>query len=941
MRELWTKVPQPAVLVLDNYHELSECATLHSLLPIALAEFPSDNTLIVISRQDPPASWARDLTHHRVGKIGWNDLRLTFEETHAIAASMSNLDLNTLQSLHARSNGWVAGTILMLERCRANKVWDIPQSDSMADIFHYFANQVFEHMDFPMREVLIRTALLPWMTGAMAEEVSGRAGAGQVIRDLYQRGLFVDRRAETRVAYQYHDLFRDFLLAQCHVQMDEVELHGAKRTAARVTAQAGLQDTAVLLYAETQSWNELSELISESAEQLLTQGRYQTLQGYIALLPEVERSARPWLLFWSGMSRLVFDPTTARADLEAAYYQFDSDGQDISGLFLACSGIIEAYHCNQDDMAPAIPWGDRLYQLLKQHNGFPSPAVEAKVLTNLQGLMYACPHHPLLLELEQSIDRILHSLQDPAGCLGVAAAFTNLPLWRGDFPRVRQILDRLTPHIQGPLLPPLPLLIWKVTEANYYWNIRDQDRAKEKLNEASNIAQEFGIHVFKPMIVGIQTYNALATGDVQEAERLEKLLCAMKLNQRLAMGQINFYRAGIGYIRGNFQSARTYASMALELTAPLCLPFMTGNCRVGFAKLLIELGETDLAQQQLETTLDYARIMRSRSTEVQCHLTRALLLLKEGRLEDSNNSLREGLRIASRNDYLTLDYWWQPKMMSALLAQALEAGIEVDYVRSVIRRRGLRAPSSALDKWPYRIEIITLGRFEVAIDSVPLTYVGKAQRKPLEFLKYLCGAGAQPIHQDLIQEILWPEADGDAAEQAFRTTLHRLRRLLQHDEVVNHSDRQVWLDLSLMAIDHVRFEEMARQLDPTDALAGERVLALYHGHFLQGETAPWILPTRERLRATFLNLTEQLGNLLETRGEVVEAAQKYLNALEVEPVAEVMVQRVMTTYARLGRRSEALGVYQRFTHALHRKLGIPPTSKTVALYQKITELFPS
>jgi DNA-binding SARP family transcriptional activator len=75
---------------------------------------------------------------------------------------------------------------------------------------------------------------------------------------------------------------------------------------------------------------------------------------------------------------------------------------------------------------------------------------------------------------------------------------------------------------------------------------------------------------------------------------------------------------------------------------------------------------------------------------------------------------------------------------------------------------------------------------------------------------------------------------------------------------------------------------------------------------------------------------------LEERGEVSEAAQKYLHALDVEPVAEVMCRRVMMTYVRLGRRSEAIGVYQRFSQALHAKLGVPPTSETVSLYHTIT-----
>jgi tetratricopeptide (TPR) repeat protein len=358
-------------------------------------------------------------------------------------------------------------------------------------------------------------------------------------------------------------------------------------------------------------------MVCEIAEKLLSEGRNQTLQRYISLFPQEERQHRPWLLYWSGMSRLVFDPITARTDLEAAYQQFERTENNLEGLFLSSSAIIESYHCCVDDMSHTIAWGDRLHQLLLKHNGFPSQGVQAAVMTNLQGLMLACPHHPLLSELEMSIDRVLHSLDNPALRLGVAAGFMYLPLWKGDLSRVRRIVNDVNSYIQGISLPPLPLLIWKVMEANYAWNISDRAQAKERLQEAAAIADEFGIHVFKPMVWGIQTYNALAAGDHREGEVFVDLLNRMTLHhQRLALGQCSYYRAGISLMKGDLKSAYDHVSLALSTTAPLCLPFITGNIRVGLAKVLVELNEMEKAQEQLNAALATARLIGSRTMEV-------------------------------------------------------------------------------------------------------------------------------------------------------------------------------------------------------------------------------------------------------------------------------------------------------------------------------------
>lgn len=271
-----------------------------------------------------------------MGHIRWEDLRLTLEETALLAESVSDMDEETVRSVHAQANGWVAGTVLMLERLKAKETWNTPvPSETMTGVFHYFADQVFEMMSAREKGVLMRAALLPWVTGPMAEEVNDDPDAAQVVRDLYQRGLFVDRRVDVQVGYQYHDLFREFLLDRGRVHFDANKLHSLKRTAAQVAEKYGELDTAVALYAETQSWDELDRFICNISETLLSQGRYQTLQGYIALLPQAERQQRPGLLYWSGMSRLVFDPLAARKDLEAAYHQFERTDQNLTGLLLA------------------------------------------------------------------------------------------------------------------------------------------------------------------------------------------------------------------------------------------------------------------------------------------------------------------------------------------------------------------------------------------------------------------------------------------------------------------------------------------------------------------------------------------------------------------------------------------------------------------------------
>jgi DNA-binding SARP family transcriptional activator len=184
-----------------------------------------------------------------------------------------------------------------------------------------------------------------------------------------------------------------------------------------------------------------------------------------------------------------------------------------------------------------------------------------------------------------------------------------------------------------------------------------------------------------------------------------------------------------------------------------------------------------------------------------------------------------------------------------------------------------------------------------------------------------------------VTDALWPDADGDAAAQALRTTLHRLRKLLQYVQAVRLEGRQLSLDLSYIWVDSLVFERAAQNIK--DIMSLRHAMKYYQGHFLPGETAPWASAFREQLRVRYMSMVEHLGLILEQKNEWSGAVDCYLKAFEMEPIAEPFCRRIMSAYERLGRRAEALAFYQRFSHALRIRLGISPTQETQALYQAL------
>ncbi|MEO8753023.1 MAG: bacterial transcriptional activator domain-containing protein [Casimicrobiaceae bacterium] len=183
---------------------------------------------------------------------------------------------------------------------------------------------------------------------------------------------------------------------------------------------------------------------------------------------------------------------------------------------------------------------------------------------------------------------------------------------------------------------------------------------------------------------------------------------------------------------------------------------------------------------------------------------------------------------------------------------------------------------------------------------------------------------------------LWPDTEGDVAKDALRVALHRLRKLLGGEQSVEVSDGRVALAANWCWIDAVALERVFDGTARNGTAPVAQVLHLYRGHLLPGDAEhPWVLAYRERLRSKFLRFVRSTALALETSGEIESAIDLYQRAIEVEPLAESIYRRLMGSYARIGRRAEALDAYRRCRQMLSVVLGIKPSTDTEALHASL------
>ena len=282
-------------------------------------------------------------------------------------------------------------------------------------------------------------------------------------------------------------------------------------------------------------------------------------------------------------------------------------------------------------------------------------------------------------------------------------------------------------------------------------------------------------------------------------------------------------------------------------------------------------------------------------------------------------------------------YCFIPSLMSRLCSTALKAGIEVEYAQNLIRSRHLFPETPPLDipHWPWPIRIFTLGRFEILAENKPIDAT-RLQKKPLLFLKAVIALGGEGVREETLSELLWPDAEGDAAHTSFRTTLFRLRRSLGSDEAILFHEGRVSLDPCRVWVDTSAFRQLSAQGRKEDASSlAARAMELYRGDFLTGEEEHWVLSPRAKLRDRFLRLIVALGGELEKESRWDDACASYRAALDVDDLAEELYQRLMTCYARLGDKASAISAYTRLRGILKARLEAKPSAKTEALYRQV------
>jgi DNA-binding SARP family transcriptional activator len=422
----------------------------------------------------------------------------------------------------------------------------------------------------------------------------------------------------------------------------------------------------------------------------------------------------------------------------------------------------------------------------------------------------------------------------------------------------------------------------------------DGAACEKAMREGLEIAHATGVHTWTIQLLVYGYGGALGSGDLARAQAIARELAprtatAGRFNRCL----YHHFQAWEAMLRKDLMTALQEEKAALRTAIEVGSPLFVVLCRLALAEILADCGDERKCIAHLQNLRGIVRGIDNRHLEFTCLVSLAQIALAHGRQRTGMTALRRSLQLGREYGYSHF-LWWRPAAVARVLAQALEAGIEPEYARSLIRRRGLvpEQPSLAVEAWPWTYRVQTFGGFRLLRNDQPLgaggNGAGKAQKRPLELLKLLIAYGGEQVSESRVTDALWPRIDGDSAHRSFTSTLHRLRKLLGEDRAVTLHEGRLSLDRRYFWLDTWVFEQLATDLETADGeqleKLVERLLALYRGGFMAEDAdAAWMIQTRERLRSRFSRVLARVCRHWQERGDPARARSLVERCLEVEP----------------------------------------------------------
>ncbi len=621
-------------------------------------------------------------------------------------------------------------------------------------------------------------------------------------------------------------------------------------------------------------------------------------------------------------ARLIFlkeatVPAISTDKMESLYRKFMDDG-DLEAVAAVCGAGIASLWDHGRDFRSYGHWFERIEELLCQKERL-TPLCVASLLA-----------FKALFELDTNIAtayetcRKLRIYAEKAGSPSLSvysASFAIYPLmWMGRLSEAEPIIKDTEVIYNLPEVNPVARACFEVAEALYYLVTDEPDRAEAILGATTSMAKFDN----QPMTTYFLAYSHLLLALAWKGDRDAVEQIAHRLRSLVVPEKNYFHQAYLCYslgiaclVTGEPYRALIYSREALERAelsgsnmAPLMAALLKGQA-------LADTGRYEEAAVWLKSWLPKWLNSGFRLFAFTACVELSRIYYMQGMVDKARKALEEAHSLIPKEEkpillHRTSDFF--DKTVFPLFPSE-------DHVELIAEPQ------------TQPIRIYTFGDLRIETGN-RILYDRKWRSKLTNLLlKALIVFGGSKVPYEVLIDILWPDTDGDMAENNLKVTISRLRKLLSPSDTkpiqwILVNKKRISLARPLCWIDSIAFKEVIEKTLKGKALDTEllkKTIELYKDDFIANDnTATWLVKHRELLRKYYTKGVLHLGACYRKEGKGEHAIPHLDQAIRKDPLNEELYAMLMEIYLDAGYPSKALRVYKEAEERLQDELGIPP-----------------
>jgi LuxR family maltose regulon positive regulatory protein len=293
-----TTIPDPFLLVLDDYHAI-ESRAVDEALTFVVEHLPPRMHLVITTREDPALPIPRLRVRRQLTEVRAADLRFTPSEAAEFLNQVMGLQLSAedIAALEARTEGWIAGLQLAALSMRGHQ--DVAGfirafAGDNRYIVDYLVEEALQRQPETVRNFLLQTSILERLNGPLCDAVTGQEDSKARLETLQRGNFFLVPLDDRRHWYRYHHLFADVL--RLHLMAEQPgRVSALHRRASAWYEQNGSAADAIRHAFAAEEFERAASLIELAAPAMHQNRQEATVLGWIRALPKELFEDRPVL----------------------------------------------------------------------------------------------------------------------------------------------------------------------------------------------------------------------------------------------------------------------------------------------------------------------------------------------------------------------------------------------------------------------------------------------------------------------------------------------------------------------------------------------------------------------------------------------------------------------------------------------------------------------